>query len=100
MPFVLQYAFNFSRCASRLTPSVACSCVLTRTYPMAVLVRSACDVCECMQTVVNDFQDRQVERDGLVGPAERPPGQLLCRMGSGREQRLGRGRGGSDSQVG
>ena len=43
---------------SRLTPSDACSCVLTRTYPMAVLVRSACDVCVCMQSVVTDFEDR------------------------------------------
>ena len=48
-----------------LTPSLACSCVLTRTYPMAALVRSACGVCVCMQSVVNDFEDCEVERQRL-----------------------------------
>src|ERR1700712_3331042 len=60
MPFDLQYDRSLSRCASRLTPSLACSCVLTRTYPMAVLVRSACGVGLCMQTVVKDFADLEV----------------------------------------
>jgi hypothetical protein len=38
MPLNLQYALSLSRCASRLTPSETCSWVLTRTYPMAVLL--------------------------------------------------------------